>query len=63
MKADEVLRMVYGCLRVAKEARINDVTMENDHKDGEIILTTDDGERKQVWVISSRNIVETDLNE
>jgi hypothetical protein len=61
MKQDEVLRIIYSCLRVAKEARINDITMDNDHKDGEIILTTDDGKEKQVWVISSKNIVETDL--
>ena len=61
MEAHEVIDVIYSALRKAhSDPRINDATRDNDHKSAEIILTTDDGKRKQVWVLSSSALVETD---
>lgn len=61
MIESEVIDILYVALRNnMKDARINDVTMDNDSDSAEIILTTDDGNQKQCFVISSSNINETD---
>ena len=57
----EVLDLIYGAIRGCGDLRIDDVTYDNDNDSGEIILTTDDEDsRLQTWVISSRDIRETD---
>lgn len=61
----EVLDIIFDALRknTGADPRVNDVTRDGDHKSAEIILTTDDGQKKQNWVISSKKIVETDVIE
>lgn len=56
----EVLDIMYQALRRVKDARIMDVTLDNDNRDGEIILTVADGDQNRVAVIRSIDIVETD---
>ena len=60
---DDVVDILYQALRRANDNRINDVTTD---KAGiivpycQIILTTDNGDRTQRWVLSSDCILETD---
>lgn len=61
--ANEVIEIIYNALRKVEDSRVNDVTRDNDHKSSEIILTTDDGKKKQCWVISSTDLVETEVAE
>ena len=58
MKPTEVLNILYKALRGSSwDRRIYAVAVDNDNEDEEIVLTTDDEKgRKQVWVISSKNI-------
>lgn len=58
----EVLDMIFMALRRDKhDARIDDVTYDNDNDSGEIVLTTVDGQsKKQVWIIASKDVRETD---
>lgn len=63
MEEHEVIDIIFGALRKADDNRINDVTRDGDHKSVEIVLTTDDGEKKQAWVISSRAIKEVEATE
>jgi len=61
MKSSEVVDIIHQALRFYKtEPRINDVSYDGDGDSAEVILTTDDGKNKQVWVISSDSITETD---
>ena len=56
----EVLDMIFMALRRYKhDARIDDVTYDNDNDSGEIVLTTVDGQnKKQIWIISSKDVRE-----
>ena len=53
-----VLRIIRAALRRHDSSFINDVADESDG--AEVILTTDNGSEKQVWVIRSDGISETD---
>lgn len=63
MNAKKTLRIIYDALREHTKTGegyglIEDVTLESD--DEQLILTTDDGEQLQVWVLSAGSLVETD---
>ncbi len=61
MTSHQVLDIIYQALREDHSLGINDVTQDNDNDSGEIILTTDDVDgKKQTWVISSKDIRETE---
>jgi len=61
MKSSEVVDIIHQALRGFKtEPRINDVSYDGDGDSAEVILTTDDGKNKQVWVISSSTIEEAE---
>lgn len=62
MLPDGVLDIVYNALRNARgDSRINDVTMDRGiDRQRQIILTTDNGHHKQVWVIDAESILESD---
>lgn len=62
MTSTQVLEIIRFALSQDKDPRINDVTMDGDHKSSEVILTTDDGTRKQVWVLNTDALVETDYD-
>ena len=52
MTKAQALEVIYKALRRADDPEINDVTRDGDHKNAEIILTTEDGQgRKQVWLL------------
>jgi hypothetical protein len=51
MNEAEVLALIYSAMRKCKHPAINDVSLDGDAKSGEVIITTDDGECKQVWVL------------
>lgn len=58
MQPDKAVLLIGQLLKECSHPMINDVTVDNDHKSAEIIVTTDDGDEKQDWVISSGNITE-----
>ena len=58
MEKSEVIHLLYRAIRGHDCLEINNVTVDGDHNSCEIILTTDDGENKQDWVISSNSLVE-----
>ena len=60
MEATEVVDILNLALLQSADPRINDITLDGDHKSAEVILTTDDGTEKQCWVLSSKTIVQTD---
>jgi hypothetical protein len=59
MTNKETLAIIHAALRAFQHEGIDDVTVESDGDEDQIILTTDDGER-QVWVLSSEALLETD---
>lgn len=59
MDSDEVMEVILRSLRIANDKRINDVDRGRGvYHEKQIILTTDDGGHKQVWVIDGRFIIE-----
>jgi hypothetical protein len=60
MESPDVIDLIHQALRAFNSPAINDVSFDGDNDSCEIILTTDDGEQKQDWVISSSMIRETD---
>ena len=62
MTQKEAFELIYSALRVCtQEDKINDVTREGGEFDTEeIILTTDDGGKLQVWVLRADSLLETD---
>jgi hypothetical protein len=61
MTAATVLEIIKRALRRADDARIADVTTDRD-RDGQdqLVITTDDGARRQVWIVDQDGLVETD---
>lgn len=60
MKQHDVLQIVYNALRQARNNVINDVQLDGCEGHGEIVLTTDDGDTKQDWVIREDSITEAE---
>lgn len=62
MTQKEAFELIYSALRErTQDDKINDVTREGGEFDTEeIILTTDDGEKLQVWVLRADSLLETD---
>lgn len=60
MTNQDVIQLVYSALRQYDVPEINDVTVDHGADCDQVILTTDDGEYKQVWVIDGMDIFETD---
>ena len=58
MQSHQAVKLIGQLLRETSHPMIDDVSVDGDHKSAEIIVTTDDGEDKQDWVISSGNITE-----
>jgi len=62
MTSHDVLQIVYRTLAYAgSEEKINDVTMDiGVDSQEQVILTTDDGKEKQVWIFDEKSILESD---
>ena len=63
MNAKKTLGIIYDALRQHAKigegfGLIEEVALESD--DEQLILTTDDGQQLQVWVLSAGSLVETD---
>lgn len=57
----DVVYLIAAVLRRHKSIQLDDATCD-DREDGgaDVILTTDDGKHRQVWVINEDGILETD---
>ena len=55
---NELVDIIYQALRRYEDTRINDVSLDGDHKSSEVIVTLDDGEQKRDFVISNNDIRE-----
>ena len=55
---NELVDIIYQALRRYEDTRINDVSLDGDNKNGEVIVTLDDGEQKRDFVISNNDIRE-----
>jgi len=53
---NELVDIIYQALRRYEDVRINDVSLDGDHKSSEVIITLDDGEQKKDFVISNNDI-------
>jgi len=61
MTAKEVVDIIYQALRYANESRINDVSLEQSLEGtSQVVLTSDDGNNCQIWVLDESGILETD---
>ena len=60
MQPSDVLDIIHQALRHANDTRINDVTLDQGRHMRQLIITTDDGTRKQVWVIDTDPLLESD---
>jgi hypothetical protein len=61
MEPHEVINLIFRALRDYNVTReINDVAYDGDFMSAEVVLTTDDGEKLQDWVISSETLVEAE---
>lgn len=56
MTPADTLQVIYEALALARDTRIDDVTNDTD---GEILLTTTEGDKKQAWIVSAASITET----
>jgi hypothetical protein len=61
MTSTQVAELIRFALSQSKDPRVDDVTQDSDGESRQIILTTDDGSNKQVWVIDPTDFVETDF--
>lgn len=62
MTPTTVAEMIRFALSQSKDPRVNDVTMDDIASGHQVIITTDDGTRKQVWVLDPAHIIETDFD-
>lgn len=56
----KVAEMIRFALSQDKDPRISSVTMDDVSSGCQLVLITDDGTKKQVWVIDPAHIIETD---
>jgi hypothetical protein len=61
MTSTQVAELIRFALSQSKDPRVDDVTQDCDGDSRQVILTTDDGATKQVWVIDPTDFVETDF--
>jgi len=62
MTSTQVAELIRFALSQSKDPRVDDVTQDSDGESRQVVLTTDDGTNKQVWVIDPTDFVETDFD-